>query len=272
MSTYVIGDLQGCQPSLMQLLEKIHAECPDPRLVFVGDLVNRGPKSLETLRLVRSFGERAVALLGNHDLNLLAVALGTRKAHGSDTIEDILQASDREELLDWLRRRPLAYEENGCLMVHAGVPPQWTAAQTLALAREVENALRGPDWMDFLRGMYGNQPAIWDEALTGMDRLRCIVNALTRIRFCTPEGAMELTMKDAHGTTLPGHLPWFDLPGRKTADTTVIFGHWSSLGLIFRQDVIGLDTGCVWGGKLTALRLKDRALLQTECPQYQAPG
>jgi bis(5'-nucleosyl)-tetraphosphatase (symmetrical) len=221
---------------------------------------------------VRSLGDRAVALLGNHDLSLLAVAQGTRKAHASDTIADILQADDREELLDWLRHRPLAYAENDCLMVHAGVLPQWTMAQTLALAEEVHQVLRGPGWGEFLRDMYGNQPTAWNDKLTGMDRLRCIVNALTRIRFCTPEGEMELTVKDAHGTELPGYLPWFDLPGRKTADATVIFGHWSTLGLVMRPDIIGLDTGCVWGGKLTAVRLADRAVLQTACPQYQAPG
>jgi bis(5'-nucleosyl)-tetraphosphatase (symmetrical) len=272
MSIYAIGDLQGCQPSLMSLLERIHAECIEPRLIFVGDLVNRGPKSLETLRAIRQLGTKATALLGNHDLHLLAVAHGIRKAHASDTLDEILQASDRDEWLDWVRNRPLAHFEQGHLVVHAGVLPQWTVRQTLDLAHEVETVLRGPDWVDFLREMYGNQPAKWDDALTGSDRLRCIINALTRVRFCTPDGSMELTTKEAHGTGLPGHLPWFDVPGRKTADTPMIFGHWSTLGLLLRPNLIGLDTGCVWGGKLTALRLQDRALLQVDCPRYHQPG
>ncbi len=272
MPTYAIGDLQGCQPSLLPLLERIQSESADARLVFVGDMVNRGPKSLETLRTIRQLGSRATALLGNHDLHLLAVAHGIRKAHASDTLQDILQAADRDEWLDWVRKRPLAHLEQGCLMVHAGVLPQWTVQQTLDLAHEVECVLRGPDWIDFLRDMYGNQPAKWDDALTGTDRLRCIVNALTRIRYCTPDGAMELTNKEAFGPALAGFLPWFDMPHRRSSDTTIVFGHWSTLGLVLRPNLIGLDTGCVWGGKLTALRLEDRSVLQVDCPQYQAHG
>lgn len=272
MSTYAIGDLQGCHASLMLLLEKLAQTDARARLIFVGDLVNRGPHSLATLRAIRAMGDRAVALLGNHDLHLLAVSQGIRKAHGSDTLDDILQAPDRDELLDWVRQRPLAHFEEGHLMVHAGVLPQWPATQVLSLAQEVETVLRGPDWVQFLRGMYGNEPARWDDALAGADRLRCIVNALTRIRYCTPEGAMELSNKQAFGPQLQGFLPWFDMPQRRTAGTPIVFGHWSTLGLVLRPDLIGLDTGCVWGGKLTALRLSDRAIVQVACPQYQQPG
>lgn len=272
MSIYAIGDLQGCRPSLDLLLGKIAQKAPHAHLVFVGDLVNRGPQSLETLRTVRNLGSNATALLGNHDLHLLAVSQGIRKAHASDTLDDILHAPDRTDWIDWIRHRPLAHLANGHLMVHAGVLPQWTTAQVLCLAQEVERVLRGPDWADFLREMYGNQPAQWDDALTGTDRLRCIVNALTRIRYCTSDGAMELSNKEALGSHLAGHTPWFDMPGRATADTPIVFGHWSTLGLILRPNLIGLDTGCVWGGKLTALRLGDRAIEQVACPQYQRPG
>ncbi|MBS0309591.1 MAG: symmetrical bis(5'-nucleosyl)-tetraphosphatase [Proteobacteria bacterium] len=271
MTTYAIGDVQGCHASLMALLERIHAETPDPRLIFVGDLVNRGPQSLETLRTIRSLGDKAIALLGNHDLHLLAVANGIRRAHESDTLDDILQSPDRDEWLDWLRQRPLAHVEDGYLMVHAGVLPQWSTQQTLALAHEVEAVLRGPDWVDFLRQMYGNFPAKWDDGLSGADRIRCIVNALTRLRFCTPDGTMELTSKEAHGANLPGYQPWFDAPERQTADTTIVFGHWSARGLILEPKLIGLDTGCIWGGKLTALRLSDRKVLQVKCPKYLHP-
>ena len=271
MTTYVIGDLQGCCNQLHELLDKIHAVTPDPQLVFAGDLVNRGPQSLATLRFVRSLGGCALTVLGNHDLHLLAAAHGIRKPHRSDTIDEILNASDRNELLDWLRQQPLALSVENCLVVHAGVMPQWTPQQVMSLAGEVEAVLRGPDWVDFLRQMYGNTPARWDDSLQGMDRLRCIVNALTRIRFCTAEGEMDFS-KEGPEAAPPGTMPWFDVPGRNTAGTTVIFGHWSTLGLLLRPDVIALDTGCIWGGKLTALRLDDRSLLQVDCPQHQAPG
>ncbi len=272
MTTYVIGDVQGCQPKLTELLDRIRAACPQPKFIFVGDLVNRGPKSLATLREVRALGHTANMVLGNHDLHLLAVAHGIRKLHPSDTLDDILAAPDRDELLDWMRRQPMALLENGHLLVHAGVVPQWTADQTMELAHEVETVLRGPDWIEFLRQMYGNTPARWDDGLTGADRLRCIVNALTRIRFCTPDGAMDLAVSKGAETALPGYLPWFDVPGRKTEDVTVVFGHWSTLGLTLRPNVISLDTGCLWGGKLTAVCLEDRSVIQVDCPQFQRPG
>lgn len=272
MTTFVIGDLQGCRPKLTELLERIQTVCPNPKLIFVGDLVNRGPNSLATLREVRALGDTANVVLGNHDLHLLAVANKIRKPHPSDTLDDILNAPDRDELLDWLRHLPLALYEDGHLMVHAGVSPQWSAQQTLALAHEVETVLRGPDWVEFLKQMYGNEPARWDDALTGTDRLRCIVNALTRIRFCTADGTMDLTASKGVETALPDHMPWFDVPGRKTDDVTVVFGHWSTLGLMLRPNLISLDTGCLWGGQLTAVSLGERTVIQVDCPQYQRPG
>ena len=272
MTLYAIGDSQGCHSPVVALLDRIRADSNDPRLIFVGDLVNRGPNSLATLRQIRALGDAAQVVLGNHDLHLLAVAHGIRTAHRSDTLDEILNAPDRDELLDWLRRGPLAVYEDGHLMVHGGVLPQWSAQQTLDLAHEVETVLRGPDWVGFLRKMYGNTPAKWDDALKGADRLRCIVNGLTRIRFCTTDGTMEHSSAEGAGGTPAGYLPWFDVPGRKTEDVTVVFGHWSTLGLIMRPNLIGLDTGCVWGGKLTAVRLDNRAVLQVDCPQYRQPG
>jgi bis(5'-nucleosyl)-tetraphosphatase (symmetrical) len=272
MTTYAIGDIQGCHGRLDALLKKIDSIHPEAGIIFVGDLVNRGPGSLPTLRRVRALGSRARVLLGNHDLHLLAVANGIRKMHRSDTIDDILNAPDRDELLNWLRQQPLALMENGHLLVHAGVVPQWTARQVIDLAREVETVLSGPDWVPFLKTMYGNLPARWDDALEGADRLRCIVNALTRIRFCSSDGTMDLTASKGADTELPGQMPWFDVPGRKSADITVVFGHWSTLGLMIRPNLISLDTGCLWGGKLTAICLEDRSVIQVDCPQYQRPG
>ena len=272
MNAYAVGDLQGCAGQLNELLDQVGRIDADPRWFFVGDLVNRGPRSLDTLRLIRNMGDRAECVLGNHDLHLLAVANGIRKSGRYDTIDEILHAPDREELLDWLRQRPLARLIDGHLMVHAGLLPQWSATQAVALAQEVETALRGPDWIEFLRQMYGNTPDRWNDALAGIERLRCIVNALTRIRFCTPDGRMELKSKEAAGNALDGHLPWFDLPLRSSADVTVVFGHWSARGLTLRANLIGLDSGCVWGGKLSAVRLADRALFQVDCPQFKQPG
>ncbi|AIY40046.1 Bis(5'-nucleosyl)-tetraphosphatase [Collimonas arenae] len=270
--TYAIGDLQGCYQSLVTLIDKIEAITPNARFIFVGDLVNRGSQSLQTLRLIRSLGERAQAILGNHDLHLLAAAHGIRKLHRGDTLDEILDAPDREELLDWLRHRPLALFQQNHLFIHAGVLPQWSAAKTMALAQEVADTLQSPRWVDFLREMYGNQPLHWDDALKGNERLRCIVNALTRLRFCTEDGTMELAAKESTGISLPGYMPWFDAPQRQTEDVTVVFGHWSTLGLVLRPNLIGLDTGCVWGGKLTAVRLADRMVVQVSCPQAQRPG
>ena len=272
MTTYAIGDLQGCHTQLLALLDKIDAIAPHAQLVFVGDIVNRGPKSLATLRHIYGLKQRARIVLGNHDLNLLAVSCGLRKPHHADTLADILAAHDREELLTWLRHQPLALEQDGHLCVHAGVLPQWSTQQTLALSREVETVLQGENWVAFLQQMYGNEPARWDNDLQGADRLRCIVNALTRLRFCQPDGSMDFKTTEAAENAPAGLLPWFDLPDRKTADSTVVFGHWSTLGLLMRPNLLGLDTGCVWGGKLTAVNLQDRTTIQVACPQHQQPG
>jgi bis(5'-nucleosyl)-tetraphosphatase (symmetrical) len=269
--SYVIGDIQGCQDRLDLLLRKIEQAAPEARLIFVGDLVNRGPRSLQTLRQVCELGSRARTVLGNHDLHLLAVAHGIRPPHRSDTLDEILDAPDRDDLLEWLRHQPLALYEQEHLIVHAGVLPQWTAQKTLALAGEVEAVLRGPDWLQFLRQMYGNTPVRWDENLTGADRLRCIVNALTRLRFCSADGTMDLTSKGVE-TAVPGYMPWFEVPGRRSEDVTVVFGHWSTLGLMLRPGLISLDTGCLWGGKLTAVSLGGGDVIQVDCPQYQVPG
>lgn len=274
MSTYAIGDIQGCHAQLERLLAKIDASSDTAKLVFVGDLVNRGPDSLKTIRLIQSLGPRATVLLGNHDLHLLSVAAGVRRGGKSDTVLDVLEAPDRDALLDWLRHQPMAHFEDGYLCVHAGVAPNWTVMQTLSYASELQDALRRPDWASTLGGLFGNQPARWEESLTGADRLRCIVNALTRIRYCTPDGVMDFVSKESMEALAPGSplLPWFDVPTRKTRDVTVVFGHWSTLGLVMRENLIGLDTGCVWGGKLTAVRLEDRQVIQVDCPQHLAPG
>ncbi len=276
MTTYAIGDLQGCAERLDALLEKIEVQDPHAQLIFVGDLVNRGPDSLGTLRKIRALGSRARVVLGNHDLHLLAIANGIRQPNRSDTINAILAAPDRDVLLDWLRKQPLALRHEGYLLVHAGVLPQWQSAQVLALAREVEAQLQSDDWVSFLRDMYGNEPRRWDDKLQGIARLRCIVNGLTRLRYCTADGDMEFNTKESPGTPLSaypaGYLPWYQVPSRQTQDVTVVFGHWSTMGLTLEPNVIGLDTGCVWGGKLTAVRLSDRTLFQVDCPQYQKPG
>jgi bis(5'-nucleosyl)-tetraphosphatase (symmetrical) len=264
--------VQGCCDQLQQLHRQIEQRHPGARLLFAGDLVNRGPRSLASLRYVRSLGAHADTVLGNHDLHLLAQAHGIGRRGKHDTLDDILQAPDCEEMLDWLRHRPLALLEQGHLLVHAGLYPQWTCEQTLELAREVEQVLQGPNWLDFLRQMYGNTPDAWSGSLQGIDRWRCIVNGLTRMRFCDASGVMDFASKDGLADMPPGFMPWFDAPGRRSAGTTVITGHWSTLGLVLRPDLIAIDTGCVWGGKLTAICLQDRSVLQLDCPQQQKPG
>jgi len=275
MAHYLIGDLQGCDAPLGRLLARLDFSPSRDTLWLLGDLVNRGPASAAVLRRLMGYGDAAHCLLGNHDLSLLAVAHGHRPPHRNDTMDDILRASDREAMLDWLRHRSMALQAHGILMVHGGVLPQWSAAQAMALAREVEAVLRGPDLVHFLAHMWGNQPDRWDDALAGLDRLRVIVNALTRLRFCTSDGVMDLKASGGLDAVPAGLMPWFDVPGRKTAGTTIAFGHWSTLGYLRRPDLIALDTGCVWGGCLSALRLSaDGAheLVQEQCEQAQAPG
>lgn len=260
--TWAIGDLQGCLDCLLRLLPQLPG---DARLWMPGDLVNRGPRSLDSLRWAMAQGERVTVVLGNHDLHLLAVAAGIRRAHRTDTLADILAAPDRDALIDWVRSRPLAHFGHGWLMVHAGVLPQWSVERTLELADEVHRMLAGPRWLDFLREMYGNQPAEWSDALRGHDRLRVVVNALTRIRFCTPAGRMDFAAKEGLDHAPAGYLPWFEVPGRASAGTPIVFGHWAALGFMDRPDLLAIDTGCVWGRELTAARLSDRTVRRVQC-------
>ncbi|MCY1206985.1 Bis(5'-nucleosyl)-tetraphosphatase, symmetrical [compost metagenome] len=267
-----IGDLQGCAASLIGLLDQLPMDTP---LRFVGDLVNRGPASLQTLRTIRAMGSRTETVLGNHDIHLLAVAAGVRKKGKSDTLDDILAAPDCEGLLTWLRHRPLALLENNFLLVHAGVLPQWTATQVIDLAHEVEEQLQGPNWQGFLADIFGNAANRWHDGLRGIERHRVVINALTRLRYCTVDGVMDFKTKEGLGKAPEGFMPWFDVPGRRTGDVTVVCGHWSTLGLVMRPDLMALDTGCVWGGKLTAARLAqdpaERTVVQVDCPQYCDP-
>jgi bis(5'-nucleosyl)-tetraphosphatase (symmetrical) len=267
MATYAIGDVQGCYDQLMRLLERADYDERRDALWFVGDLVNRGPRSAQVVRFARALGERQVTVLGNHDLALLVVAEGIRKPHRGDTFQELLAAPDRDELLAWLRHQKLMYAGHGHAMVHAGLLPQWSVPRALALAREVETALRGPDYRDFLRHLYGNEPAAWDDGLAGYDRLRVIVNAMTRMRVVTPAGVMEFDHKLGLDRLPAGHLPWYDAPGRASRDVRIIFGHWAALGLIRREDVVCLDSGCVWGRALSALRLEDGRLFQLDCAE-----
>jgi bis(5'-nucleosyl)-tetraphosphatase (symmetrical) len=265
MAIYAIGDVQGCYAELRALLGAIGFDRGEDRLWFVGDLVNRGPESLATLRFVRDLGERAVTVLGNHDLHLLAHAHGFAKGREDDTLEEVLAAPDRNELLDWLRERPMIHVESGYALVHAGLLPQWDCAKARSLAREVEAEIKGPRHLEFLAQLYGSKPDRWREDLEGIDRLRVIVNAMTRMRFCTPEGVMEFHTKGETARAPLGYLPWFDVPGRKSAGDTVICGHWSALGLLLKPNLLALDSGCVWGGRLSAVRLEDRRLFQVPC-------
>lgn len=265
MAIYAVGDVQGCYAELAQLLEDSRFDPLADKLWLVGDLVNRGPGSLEVLRLIKSLGDSAITVLGNHDLHLLAVAEGVAELHRTDTLDAILNAPDREELLHWLRNQRLLHAQDGYVLVHAGLLPQWSVAQAESLAREVEAALRGGDYAAFLAHMYGNTPHHWDDGLTGYKRLRVIVNAFTRMRICTKEGEMEFKFKGEVPNIPAGYLPWFDVPGRASREATVIFGHWSALGLLHRKKIIALDTGCLWGGPMSAIRLDDRHLFQAAC-------
>jgi len=268
MATYALGDVQGCYDELQALLERVGFNRAHDRLWFVGDLVNRGPKSLEVLRFVRELGERAIVVLGNHDLHLLTQHEGHESKRKDDTFDDVLAAPDSGELVAWMRARPMMHVEGNWAMVHAGLLPQWTIQVGLSLAKEVEAALHAPNYRDFLGNMYGSKPERWDDALAGWDRLRVIVNAMTRMRFCTREGTMELHTRGAMPP--PGYFSWYDT--RSAAESVIVFGHWSQLGLKLTERVAGLDSGCVWGGALSALRLEDRWLAQVPCPGYQPVG
>ena len=280
MALYCIGDIQGCDSALERLLDVIDFSASRDTVYLLGDLVNRGPDSAAVLRRCMAASGALQCLLGNHDLHLLASAYGVRSPSRRDTLASVLDAPDRTALLDWLRQQPLARQHRlggqSLLMVHAGVLPAWSAQDALALADEVHAVLRSADILDFLQQMYGNTPDHWSDSLTGTERLRVIVNALTRLRFCTPEGVMDFASSDSADAAPPGMLAWFDVPGRRSADTLVAFGHWSTLGWLERPNVIGLDTGCVWGGCLSAVRfgttLAERELLQVRCEQAQKPG
>ena len=270
MTRYAIGDLQGCVEELRTLLSRLKFSADRDRLWFVGDLVNRGPDSLAALRLVRDLGDNAVVVLGNHDLHLLAVACGVQRRRRSDTLDAVLAAPDRDALIEWLRLRPLAHLEGNDLMVHAGVVPQWTAARTLALAAEVSSALRR-DPRALFEHMYGDEPERWDEQLAGAERLRFIINVLTRLRLCTADGRVDISVKGPPPPPPSPLRPWFEHPQRASRDVRVIFGHWSALGLVERPGVLGLDSGCVWGGSLTAANLdSDRPLVSVHCREYQS--
>ena len=270
MTRYAIGDLQGCVEELRTLLSRLKFSADRDRLWFVGDLVNRGPDSLAALRLVRDLGDNAVVVLGNHDLHLLAVACGVQRRRRSDTLDAVLAAPDRDALIEWLRLRPLAHLEGNDLMVHAGVVPQWTAARTLALAAEVSSGLRR-DPRALFEHMYGDEPERWDEQLAGAERLRFIINVLTRLRLCTADGRVDISVKGPPPPPPSPLRPWFEHPQRASRDVRVIFGHWSALGLVERSGVLGLDSGCVWGGSLTAANLdSDRPLVSVHCREYQS--
>jgi bis(5'-nucleosyl)-tetraphosphatase (symmetrical) len=267
MATYAIGDVQGCCDELQELLRQLNFGRGD-RLWFVGDLVNRGPKSVEVLRFVRGLGSRAVVVLGNHDLHLVTQHEGFERPRPDDSFHDVLAAPDRAELIDWLRQRPLMHAADGYVMVHAGLLPQWSIGQALELAREVEQALGAADYREFLANMYGSEPAQWSDQLAGWDRLRVIVNAMTRLRFCTPEGKMDFRAK---GTKPPrGYQAWFAL--RPGDEPPIVCGHWSALGLKLTSRLAALDSGCVWGGRLTALRLEDRSIHQVPCRRRASGG
>ncbi len=275
MSTYAIGDIQGCLASLQRLLDKIRFDPARDRLWFCGDLVNRGPDSLGVLRFIRNLGDRAVTVLGNHDLHLLAVAHGLRKIHRKDTLAAVLDAADRDELLDWLRHQPLMHHDAllTYTMVHAGLPPQWDLDKALACAGEVQQVLRGDDLHDFLSHMYGDEPEVWSEELTGWDRLRFITNCFTRLRYCDAEGHLHLASKGAPGSQPAPFVPWFEIPERASRDLRVVFGHWSTLGKVEYPGVFALDTGCIWGGALTALRLEgEPSYTRIDCEEVCKPG
>lgn len=276
MTRYAIGDLQGCNDELQNLLTRLRFSADRDQIFFVGDLVNRGPDSLEALRFVRALGDNAVVVLGNHDLHLLAVAHGIRRNRKSDTLNDVLAAPDRDQLLEWLITRPLAHshvDSDGRtdLIVHAGLVPQWTLATTLELARGVESALR-KDPERLFDHMYGDEPDRWSDDLSEKEKLRFTINVLTRLRVCTAEGRIDLKWKGKPPPPDSSYQPWFDVAGRKTLHVRVIFGHWSALGFVQRMGVVGLDSGCVWGGSLTAFDMdSDRPPVTVGCTGHQLP-
>ena len=272
MATYAIGDIQGCHTELLQLLELCGFSQSRDRLWLVGDLINRGPDSLAVLRFVRGLGEAAVTVLGNHDLHLLMCSQGFGRRNAEDTLDAVLAAPDRDELLDWLRAQPLMHVEDDYAMVHAGLLPQWEVAQALALAGEVNAALRAPSYAELLANMWGSKPDRWSDDLRGWDRLRVVVNAMTRMRFCTADGVMEFHSKGPAHAGPDGFMPWFVVPHRKSVTHTLLCGHWSALGFMQTPGLVALDSGCLWGGSLTAYRLEDARSFQLSCGVRAAGG
>ena len=268
MSTYAVGDIQGCLKPLQCLLDQVAFDPRTDRLWLAGDMVNRGPDSLATLRFLYGLGDAVTAVLGNHDLHLLAIAHGYQSLRKNDTVQDILQAPDRSLLLDWLLHRPLFHHDKnlGYSLVHAGLHPHWSVEKTQSLAQEVESVLQGKHANNYFANMYGDQPDHWSEALTGYERLRVITNYLTRVRFITASGALDLKNKLEPENAAFGTIPWFSHPQRKTRNDKVIFGHWAALqGRVDEANLFALDTGCVWGGKLTLLRLEDKTFFSCDC-------
>ena len=275
MATYAIGDLQGCYDPLRRLLDYISFDPAADRVWLVGDLVNRGPASLEVLRFVKSLGAAATVVLGNHDLHLVMQAAGYGRASKEDTLAEVLGATDRDELLTWLRSQPLVYVEGDWAMVHAGLLPSWTVAQAKALSDEVSAALMAADYREFLANMWGSEPNAWSDNLAGWDRLRVVVNAMTRMRYITATGAMEFRAAGAKAPLdrgPPGCLPWFAAVERASADHSIVCGHWSALGFHQEANLLALDTGCLWGGCLTAVRLEDRRIFRQPCAQQSKPS
>jgi bis(5'-nucleosyl)-tetraphosphatase (symmetrical) len=262
MATYAIGDIQGCYHAFQSLLQRIEFSLEADALWLVGDLINRGSGSLEVLRWCYQHQKNIKTVLGNHDLHAIAVAHGIRSAHRSDTLQPILDATDSKALLEWLRHQPLIVANETYLMVHAGLLPQWTPSEALAYAKEVETALQSETYLDFLANMYGNIPATWYDDLTGYDRLRAITNAMTRMRVCKQDSTLDFSFKGKLEDVPEGFFPWFNTPNRKSKNQTIIFGHWSALGLYQRHNVYALDTGCLWGGALTAMCLETKKITQ----------
>ncbi len=271
MAVYAVGDLQGCLDPLKCLLDRVTFDPATDRLWLVGDLVNRGPQSLETLRYLYAMRESLVCVLGNHDLHLLAVAHNIERMKKGDTLSEILEAPDRAELLDWLRQQKLVHYDvdRDIAMVHAGIPPQWTLKKALRCAAEVEEALRDDTrFLPFLDGMYGNEPARWDSDLKGVTRLRVITNYFTRMRFCKADGTLDLKSKEGVGSAPPGFQPWFSHKQRKTAGQKIIFGHWAALeGRCNEPGVTALDTGCVWGNSMTLLNVDSGERHSCDCKE-----
>jgi bis(5'-nucleosyl)-tetraphosphatase (symmetrical) len=271
MATYAIGDIQGCYDALRRLLDRLSFDPGKDKLWLVGDLVNRGPRSADVLRFMKGLGDRATVVLGNHDLHLLALGAGNLKHASKSNLHGVLEAPDREELLEWLRHRPLMHYDakKRFAVVHAGLPPQWDLSLALSCARELETALRGTDYREYLHEMYGNEPSRWSDGLVGMDRLRFITNCLTRIRYCHLDGGLDLKQKGVPGSQPPELVPWFSHPTRRSGEVRILFGHWSALGYLAKHNVWALDTGCLWGSSLTAVRVqKSRPMVpvSVDCP------